>query len=103
MSKLAGGILAVTGFVACPCHLPITFPLLVGVLAGTGLGSFIAGNTGLLYGISAGYFILGLSVGLYLWNRKVKSPEGPDCDLQAAKELLGRERGSSEPSHVTGE
>lgn len=70
MTKVWGGILAVTGFIACPCHLPLTLPLLLGVLGGTGVGSFIGANTGLVYGIATGYFIAGIGVGMYLWNRK---------------------------------
>jgi mercuric ion transport protein len=81
MSKLVGGILAVTGIVACPCHLPITLPLLVGVLAGGGLGGYIAGHTGLVYGISAGYFFLGIGAGIYLWNRKKRALSGPACPM----------------------
>ena len=70
MSRVWGGVLAVTGFVACPCHLPLTLPLILGVLGGTGIGSFIGANTSLVYGISAGYFIVAIGVGWYLLMRK---------------------------------
>ena len=69
MSSVWGGVLTVTGFVACPCHLPFTLPLVLGVLGGTGLGSFIGANTGLIYGVFTGYFIAGIGVGWYLLNR----------------------------------
>ncbi len=70
MSRVWGWVLAVTGFVACPCHLPLTLPLVVGVLGGTGLGGFIGANTSWIYGIATGYFILGIGVGWYLLMRK---------------------------------
>ncbi len=70
MSRVWGGVLAVTGFVACPCHFPLTLPLILGVLGGTGIGSFIGANTSLVYGIATGYFIVGVGVGWYLLMRK---------------------------------
>ena len=70
MIRVRGTILAVTGFIACPCHLPFTLPLLLGVLGGTGVGGFIAANVGLIYGIATGYFILAIGVGVYWLNRR---------------------------------
>ncbi len=78
MSRAWGGVLTVTGFVACPCHLPFTLPLVLGVLGGTGLGSFIGANTGLIYGVFTGYFIAGIGVGWYLLNRRQRA-EGAVC------------------------
>ena len=65
--------MAVMAFIACPCHPQLTLPLLIGVLWGTGVGSFIGANKGLIYGIATGYFILGIGVGLYLLSRKAKA------------------------------
>ena len=70
MSRVWGWVLAVTGFVACPCHLPLTLPLILGGLGGTGIGSFIGANTSWIYGIATGYFIVGIAVGVYLLMRK---------------------------------
>ena len=81
MSRVWGGVLAVTGFIACPCHLPVTLPLILGVLGGTGIGGFIGANTGLIYGIFTGYFIVGIGVGVYLLNRKQRNAEGVVCEL----------------------
>jgi mercuric ion transport protein len=77
MSKFWGGFLAVTAFVVCPCHLPLTLGLLLGVLGGTAIGSFMVANTGLVYGVAAGYFVLGLAGGWYLWSRKKPEAQGP--------------------------
>ena len=73
MGKVWGGVLIVTGFIACPCHLIITLPLILGLLAGTGVGAILATNTGLVYGVAGGYFIVALAAGWYLFNRKGSS------------------------------
>ncbi len=70
MNNIWGGVLAVTGFIACPCHLPFTLPLLIGVLGGTGIGVGVAANVSLIYGFATGYFILAFGVGVYMLNRK---------------------------------
>ena len=80
MSKVWGGVLFVTGFIACPCHLVITLPLILGLLASTGVGAILASNTGLVYGIAGGYFIVALAAGWYLLNRK-RSRAGPSRPL----------------------
>ena len=70
MSKAVGAVLAVTGFLACPCHLVITLPLLVAVFGGTALGAFLAANTGLVAAAATAYFIAGLGAGWYLMTRE---------------------------------
>lgn len=51
------GFLLVTGFLACPCHLPFLLPALAGLLTGTVVGSFIERNTGWLIALATAYFI----------------------------------------------
>ena len=70
MTKVWGGFLVVTGFIACPCHLIITLPIILGLMAGTGAGAILAANTGLVYGVAGGYFVVALAAGWYLFNRK---------------------------------
>ncbi len=48
MRRIGGALLAVTGVLACPCHLVVTLPLLAGLLAGTALGNVLTHNTGLI-------------------------------------------------------
>ena len=94
MSRMWGSVLAVTGFLACPCHLPITLPLILGILGGTSLGGFIGANTGLVYGIFTGYFIVGIGIGMYLLNRRRRETEGAICELpsKAAIRANGRKK-----------
>lgn len=71
MRRIGGTFLTVTGFLACPCHLIITLPLLISLLAGTALGSFLSRNTGLVYTGAALYFVVALALGvLLLFGRK---------------------------------
>lgn len=91
MSRAWGGVLTVTGFVACPCHLPFTLPLVLGVLGGTGLGSFIGANTGLIYGVFTGYFIAGIGVGWYLLNRRQRA-EGAVCRVPSRRVRANKRR-----------
>ena len=85
MGKVWGGVLLVTGFIACPCHLPLTLSLAVVLLGGTAVGGFIAANTGLVYGIAGGYFIVALAAGWYLFNRK-RPKAGPARARSTASE-----------------
>lgn len=54
-----GWLMATTAFLACPCHLPVTLPLLVGLLGGTVVGAWISNNPGWVYGLSTAYFLGG--------------------------------------------
>ena len=63
MRRIGGIALTVTGFLACPCHLIITLPLLLSLLAGTALGSFLSRNSGLVYTGACLYFVVALALG----------------------------------------
>ena len=86
MSNIWGAVLAVTGFIACPCHLPFTLPLLIGVLGGTGIGAGIAANVSMIYVIATGYFVIGIAGGLYLLNRRQRGTRITAAQLQIRDE-----------------
>jgi mercuric ion transport protein len=65
MRRIGGVALTMTGFLACPCHLIITLPLLISLLAGTALGSFLSRNTGLVSTLAAIYFVVALALGYW--------------------------------------
>lgn len=80
MRRIGGVVLTVTGLLACPCHLIITLPLLISLLAGTAAGSFLSRNTGLVY-IGAGiYFVVASAVGYWFLFGKSR----PKRDVNAA-------------------
>ena len=92
MSNIWGGVLAVTGFVACPCHLPFTLPLLIGVLGGTGIGAGVAANVSLIYVIATGYFILAIGVGVYLLNRKKHNIQAASSEIPVQGAAASKKR-----------
>src|SRR5258707_4075437 len=63
---ITGWFLAVTGFLACPCHLVITLPLAAALLGGTALGGWIAGHQGAIFIGTSIYFISVLAAGATL-------------------------------------
>lgn len=65
MRRIGGVVLTVTGLLACPCHLIVTLPLLLSLLAGTALGSFLSRNTGLVYTGAGIYFVVALAMGAW--------------------------------------
>lgn len=81
MGKLGGLALMVTGFIACPCHLPFTFALLTGVLGGTGVGAFVSPHLGLLYGLAAGYFVFAIALGYYMVSRRSGQSRVETCPV----------------------
>ena len=42
---IKGYVAGAVAFVACPCHLPITLPLLIALTAGTAFGTWLGNNT----------------------------------------------------------
>jgi len=53
-------------FLACPCHLPLTFAFLGVVLGGTALGAVIRDNTWLAGGLITAVWAAGTARGLWL-------------------------------------
>ncbi|KAA3644019.1 MAG: hypothetical protein DWQ07_18055 [Chloroflexi bacterium] len=68
-----GWVAVVTGFIACPCHLPFTLPLALTLTAGTALGAWIASNTFLIGAVLTVYFLGALGIGWY-WLTKEDQP-----------------------------
>lgn len=67
LKGIKGAFLLFTGFLTCPCHLPLVLPALAGLLAGTAAGAFIAENTGWLIALATVYFV---GVVIYFLSKK---------------------------------
>lgn len=73
-NKLKGYLLLITGFLACPCHLVITAPLIFALVGGTALGVFLTRNATLIIALLTVYFIVAVILGFkYLQSDKKKN------------------------------
>jgi len=74
--KIAGYLLATLGFLACPCHLLITLPMLVTLLSGTTLGILIGTNKFLTFIVFLILYVIGIVGGGYLLTSTQESKAG---------------------------
>ena len=66
--RLSGTALCISGLVACPCHLVITLPLALSLLAGTAAGAWLATHQSLVFLVATVYFVVALGLGYWLWS-----------------------------------
>jgi hypothetical protein len=106
MRRVGGIVLTMTGFLACPCHLILTLPLLLSLLAGTALGSFLSQNSRLVYARADIYFVVALALGGSLLSYQKRpgsqsTPPCPICTLGDAPESESWRSSSSEDQPLT--
>ncbi len=75
--KIRSGTMFVISFIACPCHLPITLPLALVLLAGTPAAIWIAQHTNWVYGGMIILFLFSLTLG-FRWM----SQPAEKCDAR---------------------
>lgn len=91
--KALGILVGITAFLACPCHLPLTLPLLLALLAGTPIAGVFEANPGLLVLATLFYFVFGFMLAVRLLSEKPR-PSGADaCCEPRPKEALRRGAG----------
>lgn len=73
MTKIKAYVAGVVAFITCPCHLPITLPLLITLTAGTAFGAWLASNVFLVGAISTVIFIGGLALA-FKWSAQPACP-----------------------------
>ena len=78
--KIKVYVASVVAFLACPCHLPFTLPLLIALTAGTAFSAWLAApGTLLLVGaISTVVFIGGLALA-FNWFTQLACPPIPNA------------------------
>ena len=60
--SVRGLVAGAFAFMVCPCHLPLTLPLIIALTAGTAVGGWLAHNSTLIYAISIVLFIGSLAL-----------------------------------------
>jgi len=62
LKHLRQGVGLALALVTCPCHLPVTAPLLLSLLAGTTLGAYLSTHLEVLVAASTALFLVGLAL-----------------------------------------
>ncbi len=73
---IKGYVMGALAFIACPCHLPITLPLLVAVTAGTAFSAWLQNNFLTIGGASTVIFVGALVLALKWSGRPARVPAG---------------------------
>jgi mercuric ion transport protein len=71
--KVRTGIMLVGAAVTCPCHIPLTLPFVLALLAGTPAAIWLGQNVGWVYGGMTVLFLLSLAIGLRWMQANVTS------------------------------
>ena len=86
MAKIKAYIASVVAFIACPCHLPLTLPLLISLTAGTAFSAWLAAPRNLLLVgvVSTVIFIGGLALA-FKWFAQPTCPSIPNATPSLSK------------------
>jgi len=68
-----GYVAGAVALIFCPCHLPITLPLLIALTAGTAFSAWLANNVFLVGAISTVVFVGGMVLA-FKWTGEAKPP-----------------------------
>ena len=86
--SIEGYVMSALAFISCPCHLPITLPLLVVVTAGTAFSAWLQNNFFTVGGASSVIFVGSLVLALRWTGRRGRVPARNRRD-QAITRLSG--------------
>ncbi len=67
--EIRSSVSGVIAFISCPCHLPITIPLILSLTAGTGFSVWLANHQSIIVGVTTVVFILSLLL-TFWWAMK---------------------------------
>jgi len=81
--RIRSGAMFTISAITCPCHLPLSLPLALALLAGTPVAVWISTHTGWIIGGMTLVFLLGLALG-YAW---MNQPVDPTCDPKLAPQI----------------
>jgi hypothetical protein len=84
MQTMKGFAAGMVALVACPCHLPLTLPVLLVLTSGTAVGGWLAANQGLVWLSSIVLFIGGLVL-MVRWMKPAAA--GAQCEVPQPKQV----------------
>ena len=70
--SIKGYVMGALAFISCPCHLPITLPLLVVVTAGTAFSAWLQNNLFAVGGASTVVFVGSLVLAIRWSGRRAR-------------------------------
>jgi hypothetical protein len=72
MQTIKGTVAGLVALVTCPCHLPLTLPVLLTLTAGTAVGIWLAAHQWFIWLGSAVLFVGGLALMMF-WMKQAQS------------------------------
>jgi len=84
--KVRGGVAVTISILTCPCHLPVTVPLMLALLAGTPVAAWLTQHVGWVYGVMAGVFTLSFGFA-YVWTNPLKENTGEVCEPRLGRAI----------------
>ena len=84
--KVRGGVAVIIAILTCPCHLPVTVPLMLALLAGTPIAAWLIQHVGRVYGAMVGVFILSFGFA-YVWTNSSKQGVGEVCEPSTGRAI----------------
>lgn len=108
MQTIKGFAAGIVALVACPCHLPLTLPILLVLTSGTAVGVWLATNQWMIWVASILLFIGGMALMVRWMNptdayceipqpKQAQASAGMEQHVQSTINLSTQ---SKEPSHV---
>ncbi|RME51827.1 MAG: hypothetical protein D6796_00135, partial [Caldilineae bacterium] len=88
--QLRGYAAGAVAFVTCPCHLPVVWPVLLALTAGTAFGAWLSHNLLLVAALMTATFIGGLALAWrWLWSNR----QGDACVPQNLEQKVTTQAG----------
>jgi hypothetical protein len=91
LQVIKGYLAGIVAFIACPCHLPISLPLLIGLTGGTAFSAWLARNSFLVAAISTVLFIGGTALAI-TWLSQPNCPPATVVDQTPGGDLAAKPR-----------
>jgi len=86
VETIKGAIAGIVALVTCPCHLPITLPIILALISGTTVGVWLLSNQWAVWLLSTILFLGGLALAVHWFTREDHAAQ---CELPTQKQARG--------------